>query len=328
MNKIKRNEPCPCGSGKKYKKCCGDSSVTEVDPKLINDELNRLHVDLISFAMNKYKDKIKAQTELHKKTSLQNDEMPDVYNTGLTLWIIFNVPCLENGQTIFDVFYSNNYSKIANQTKLTLAKWSNATPSIYEVISIDRQTKRFVTVKAISTNESFHIPFHEENDFLEGSFIIGTLVPFANYHTFLFTMIKLYRHDKTILVQLLKQYSKKNGGLIKHFPDFLADTFTQGVDAYEWSSPSHEMVAQRFAENMVDKDMDEEVILKGIALWNQYCEKENPSFKKVESYAASLEYLVQSNSTVTQSQLAKEYGVSPVTVSTNFRKLNVFTNDL
>ncbi len=23
--KIGRNEPCPCGSGKKYKKCCGGS---------------------------------------------------------------------------------------------------------------------------------------------------------------------------------------------------------------------------------------------------------------------------------------------------------------
>ena len=22
-NKVKRNQPCPCGSGKKYKKCCG-----------------------------------------------------------------------------------------------------------------------------------------------------------------------------------------------------------------------------------------------------------------------------------------------------------------
>ena len=21
--KVKRNEPCPCGSGKKYKRCCG-----------------------------------------------------------------------------------------------------------------------------------------------------------------------------------------------------------------------------------------------------------------------------------------------------------------
>ena len=23
VNKIGRNEPCPCGSGKKYKNCCG-----------------------------------------------------------------------------------------------------------------------------------------------------------------------------------------------------------------------------------------------------------------------------------------------------------------
>jgi uncharacterized protein YecA (UPF0149 family) len=22
-NKVGRNEPCPCGSGRKYKKCCG-----------------------------------------------------------------------------------------------------------------------------------------------------------------------------------------------------------------------------------------------------------------------------------------------------------------
>ena len=26
--KIGRNEPCPCGSGKKYKKCCLNKSVT------------------------------------------------------------------------------------------------------------------------------------------------------------------------------------------------------------------------------------------------------------------------------------------------------------
>ncbi|WP_257791156.1 SEC-C metal-binding domain-containing protein [Salicibibacter kimchii] len=23
VEKVGRNEPCPCGSGKKYKKCCG-----------------------------------------------------------------------------------------------------------------------------------------------------------------------------------------------------------------------------------------------------------------------------------------------------------------
>jgi hypothetical protein len=28
-NKIGRNEPCPCGSGKKHKKCCGDPLKVE-----------------------------------------------------------------------------------------------------------------------------------------------------------------------------------------------------------------------------------------------------------------------------------------------------------
>lgn len=28
--KIGRNEPCPCGSGKKYKKCCGSASNSEI----------------------------------------------------------------------------------------------------------------------------------------------------------------------------------------------------------------------------------------------------------------------------------------------------------
>ena len=28
-NKIGRNEPCPCGSGKKYKKCCGSAEALE-----------------------------------------------------------------------------------------------------------------------------------------------------------------------------------------------------------------------------------------------------------------------------------------------------------
>jgi hypothetical protein len=29
VRKVKRNEPCPCGSGKKFKKCCGQSNVRE-----------------------------------------------------------------------------------------------------------------------------------------------------------------------------------------------------------------------------------------------------------------------------------------------------------
>jgi hypothetical protein len=40
-NKIKRNQPCPCGSGKKYKKCCGSvvhESLSEPQLKLIQQK--------------------------------------------------------------------------------------------------------------------------------------------------------------------------------------------------------------------------------------------------------------------------------------------------
>jgi|LSQX01.2.fsa_nt_gb hypothetical protein len=32
MRKIGRNEPCPCGSGKKYKKCCLNNPQRLVQP--------------------------------------------------------------------------------------------------------------------------------------------------------------------------------------------------------------------------------------------------------------------------------------------------------
>jgi len=33
---IKRNDPCPCGSGKKYKNCCFKKNFIEVKPEKIN----------------------------------------------------------------------------------------------------------------------------------------------------------------------------------------------------------------------------------------------------------------------------------------------------
>ncbi len=34
-DKVRRNDPCPCGSGKKYKSCCGrESQPARVEPKV------------------------------------------------------------------------------------------------------------------------------------------------------------------------------------------------------------------------------------------------------------------------------------------------------
>lgn len=42
MKKIGRNEPCPCGSGKKYKKCCLQASQPAAGGTLIYTDLDEL----------------------------------------------------------------------------------------------------------------------------------------------------------------------------------------------------------------------------------------------------------------------------------------------
>lgn len=41
---VRRNDPCPCGSGKKYKRCCGSSSTNLMDI-VVNEELDRVLVN-------------------------------------------------------------------------------------------------------------------------------------------------------------------------------------------------------------------------------------------------------------------------------------------
>lgn len=325
MSKIKRNNPCPCGSGKKYKKCCGASNVSNSNPQLVNNELGRLHQELISFALNNYNNEINQQIEQYDKPLLSKDEeLIDIYTTGLTIWIILIVPCLKNNQTIFDAFYHANKSKITQETRNIFADWAYRLPSIYEVLTFDR-TNFYITVKDILTHKIASFPVNKDNNFVKESLVIGTLVPYADYYNFVFTIIKLYRRDKDTLIQLLRDYQNKDEGLIKHFPHFLAEVVGLGIAESEWDNPLYEKVAQLFAEHMKDKDHDDEVISNGITLWKQYCTNVNPSFKKSETYAAALDLLVQqkilNNSSITQGQLAKEYGVSPSTISSNFRKL-------
>ncbi|WP_369795740.1 SEC-C metal-binding domain-containing protein [Anoxybacillus sp. KU2-6(11)] len=48
MNKVARNALCPCGSGKKYKHCCGNNVVSI--HKLIDQEVEQHMHDFIRYA--------------------------------------------------------------------------------------------------------------------------------------------------------------------------------------------------------------------------------------------------------------------------------------
>lgn len=83
MKNIGRNDPCPCGSGKKYKKCHGASNVIEISPERYNNELERLHIGLLEFATHNYSDFIEKELdeilEEYKELQVADDEIAEFF---------------------------------------------------------------------------------------------------------------------------------------------------------------------------------------------------------------------------------------------------------
>ena len=72
MAKVKRNDPCPCGSGEKYKNCCYLKNYSQVNPSKVNAELTMDDGTTVTHAITAL-DSIPT----HNKNGLQPDITPE-----------------------------------------------------------------------------------------------------------------------------------------------------------------------------------------------------------------------------------------------------------
>ncbi|MGM8364834.1 tetratricopeptide repeat protein [Virgibacillus sp. W0181] len=327
MGKTKRNDPCPCGSGKKYKKCCGNSNVIELSSHVYNNELDQLQEGLIEFITAHYEQEIaqKAKPFMPPLAFMQDEEVAQEYLTGLTVWLLFNEPMNHQGQTIIDIYAEQlPMHGLRSRVRNTFTEWLSASLSVYEVVAMDEDDE-MATIHDLLTNKEYRVPV-DTYDLMDDTILIGALVPYIGYHQFCFGLVELFSVDQEEILSILKQYPVSLGRFEEDsFPEFLQDVLMLELDDLEWDNPIHEMVAKLFTKRMNEQQYGEEIITAGIMIWQWYCEKEQPMFKKIANYAAALEYLVITEideaSTITQKELAKEYGISAGTISTNYRKL-------
>ncbi|RKQ33470.1 YecA family protein [Oceanobacillus halophilus] len=326
MSKIGRNEPCPCGSGKKYKKCCGTTNIVSFNTDQYNLELDQLHRDLVDYTSNMHGNTLtKTLSKFYQPFIQEDSERNKIYVTGLTLWAILNVNCLDEDQTIFYDFYKKQKSKIKySRTKQLFEEWSQRTPSVYEVLSKDPKSNTARLRDAI-TDEHFDVSSGTGNYLVEGNIAIGILVPYVQKYNFFANILEFNPDKKKEIIDLAKTYHQKFSNMKDCFPDFLGDVLTlEDNNQLVWNNPLHEKAAQSFAEQLQKKKVNQDFIHIGILLWNYYCQKKDPTFKKIGGYAGALEYLVQTaflGNNVTQGNIAKAYETSAGTISSNYRKL-------
>ncbi|AGB40335.1 transcription initiation factor TFIIIB, Brf1 subunit/transcription initiation factor TFIIB [Halobacteroides halobius DSM 5150] len=186
MSKVGRNEPCPCGSEQKYKKCCLPQEKTQ---RLYNNAKQ----NVINKAIN-FSEKFRSETRELKKDyrKLMNyghsRELAQGEAANLTNIILFDYPIKEN-QTLIKLFAEKYSNQLNRREKRVLKRLIDLNLGVYEVKKIDK--------------EGYHLKDLWENE----TFIVSktdTLTEMANEHDILFTRIAKIKNTYQIIGTLGK----------------------------------------------------------------------------------------------------------------------------
>lgn len=128
-SRVGRNEPCPCGSGKKYKKCC-------MQAQEINENAKRnLKEKLIEFSAETV---FKTDLEEAKKIFLEGRE-PDEADMVMFLdWFIHDYRLKDHGKRLIELFYIEKNPFLAPVEKEILEGWQDTALRVYEVTGMER----------------------------------------------------------------------------------------------------------------------------------------------------------------------------------------------
>jgi len=130
--KIKRNQPCPCGSGKKYKKCCMTKQnvvpARDLAYRRLSDAYKRLEIKLETFLLEQCREQDITDAlyeffcwpEGDESAYIESrfDEMQDLYRP----WLLYNWEFQEDTEDIKGLFGTSISQAYLKEHENTLSK--------------------------------------------------------------------------------------------------------------------------------------------------------------------------------------------------------------
>lgn len=153
MNKIGRNNPCPCGSGKKYKKCCATADVTPLPAGTYNKQNSFTQADRASAISKLLRFASMKEFEMDQELGItlfwggrlaerSEEEIKSVkalgeqFEINFNTWFLFDME-VEDGNAVADIFLKREKSRL-NPGELTyLTKAQQTHFRLYEVEQVD-----------------------------------------------------------------------------------------------------------------------------------------------------------------------------------------------
>ncbi|MDQ1000824.1 tetratricopeptide (TPR) repeat protein [Neobacillus niacini] len=330
---IGRNEPCPCGSGKKYKKCCGAKEAVSIT-HVIENEIDDLQKKLIHYALNHYEDEVFSGFEEYQDYFDIEEEELQFYEFVYTIWFsLFHV--LEDGDTILEDFISSEVRKLKRpKLKQILQSWTEARTIAGEINHVGNNA--LIVVDGFTSEKYEVVLTNNKRPFEEGSFFIGFILPFDQKHVFFPAPFDLPELPLEQAIDFIEQKSRDAGYdspqefLTDFFMELMRDLTMIGglvdIEGMEWAAPVYKEVAELLKKNLESLGEASPIVDLGIILWYQFCEKKQKKIKKPNLYAASLHYLLTTFnnmvSGLTQKEIAKLYNVPVGSLSSTYREMD------
>ncbi|RSL32153.1 hypothetical protein D7Z54_17155 [Salibacterium salarium] len=333
---VGRNEPCPCGSGKKYKKCCAAKVTTlTYTPEQIMDVQTKLY----QYVFEHYREDVEEYIEYiigdETLKSFDKSERQSFSSLAVGHFVFGENNQQENG-LIDEVLHLSFWG--VKQRRL-LETWKEK--AFFSLFFIEEEVEKTVLLRDIQDNDMYRVDL--PSDFPEGldhGLCFLGVVPVQN-RWFIFgapyfivppSNVEKQTAETNAWIEYLKQTTldapfSSGEPFIDLFGDCIAliqamkQEFTdQPENIMEHDlAPEEQEVLTVFSHHINPELRKIGGIAKAEKLWTSYCYFTSPIIKKPEAYAASLEYYmskdVYSLSRVTQKQLAKKYGVAPGTIS-------------
>jgi hypothetical protein len=159
--KVGRNDPCPCGSGKKYKKCCMKKEAV-VEIRRVRKERffqlkSELSEEIYQFLERSlsFSEKLRAETMFDQKiTPIKNG---DALGPLFWLWYLF-FHRFDNGLRGVEWFYHKKKASLKAEKARLLETWVSLVPRLLQIVDMDDEG---VTAEDAFTHERFYMPYCE-----------------------------------------------------------------------------------------------------------------------------------------------------------------------
>src|SRR5699024_2955291 len=247
---VRRNDPCPCGSGKKYKKCClNKESIVQLkehkeeqfyrQKHLLVEKLNDFFEKEIP--LNQY---YQLQSEFRRRTgrkiSVEREE------GFLKFWLYF-FHRFDNGLRGIEWFYEVAKSRLSEEEKTMAERWIGLSPKLVEAVSKSSSEILFID---IYTKEQFPSSPSKENVpyCLPWSSTYGLIEPFQGQYYFNGVSIlgspKAMQAAAKKTEKLIKQYKMTREQVLQDFyPEILAEFVGNNMLEQDEESDFHQYMA-------------------------------------------------------------------------------------